>query len=130
MSALIPEEIKAFILAHIDSIAELEALLVLRENSGQSRTCKEVADRIYCDEKTTAAVLHKLISHGLIAPDAGSPGRFRYQQSTPEHTDMLNRLADVYARYVVPITTLVHNKSKRHIKSFADAFKLKKGDGE
>lgn len=129
MSGLIPEEIKAFILDHIDSIAELEALLVLRENPYQCWVCKDVADRIYCDENTTAAVLHKLISHGLIAPDAESPDRYRYQQSNPEITDLLNRLADVYAKCVVPITTLVHQKSKRNIKSFADAFKLKKGDG-
>lgn len=130
MSGLITEEIKAFILDHIDSIAELEALLVLRENPSQSWACKDVADRIYSDESTTAAVLHKLISHGLIAPDAGSADRVRYQQSQPEFTEVLNQLAGVYARYVVPITTLIHKKPRGTIKSFADAFKLKKGDGE
>lgn len=129
MSGLIPEDIKAFILDHVDSIAELEALLVLRENPYQGWDCKEVADRIYCDENTTAGILKKLTRHGLIAPDSGSPHRFRYQQSRPEITDILNRLAAVYARYVVPLTTLVHQKSKGNIKSFADAFKLKKGDG-
>jgi hypothetical protein len=38
---------------------------------------------------------------------------------------MIARLADVYARHLIPVTNLIHSKPRR-IREFADAFKLRK----
>jgi hypothetical protein len=37
-------------------------------------------------------------------------------------------LADVYARYLVPVTNLIHAKPKSRVQEFADAFKLRKDE--
>ena len=39
---------------------------------------------------------------------------------------MLERLAEIYAKHLVPVTNLIHSKPKPRIQEFADAFRLRK----
>jgi len=43
---------------------------------------------------------------------------------------MVERVADVYARYLVPVTNLIHAKPQIKVQKFADAFKLRKKEDE
>jgi hypothetical protein len=126
MSDLIPEEVQRFVVDYIDSIAELEAMLFLREHRDRSWTCALVADRIYSSEEFTAGMLLKLTEKGLLTADTTTPPLFRYGPHTHEVERLLDQLAEVYAKYLVPVTNLVHNKSRRNIQGLADAFKFKK----
>ena len=69
MGTPIPDTVRNFILTSIDSVAQLEALLLLRANPQPKWTCKGVAERIYLTEKETAAVLDKLVTRELIETD-------------------------------------------------------------
>lgn len=126
MPDLIPQEVQRFLVDHIDSIAELEALLFLREHRNQSWSCSSVAERIYLNEEVTGSLLVKLTSKSLITADGAPPATFRYGSHGHETARLIDQLAEVYAKYLVPVTNLVHKKSRRNIEGIADAFNFKR----
>ena len=128
MPAFIPDEVQGFILSNIDSIAQLEALLLLRNHPQQKWACKTVAERIYVSEPQATALLAKLVARGLILVEGSNPAEFYYQPKSEDIATSVDRLAQVYTKYLVPVTNLVHQKSRRDIVELGDAFKLKKDE--
>jgi hypothetical protein len=126
MSDLIPEKLKRFLTNYIDSIAELEAMLFLRQYPNRSWSCRLVAEWIYLSEEDTASLLAKLTKKGLITADEMSPASFQYKPHNQEVAQLLDQLAEMYGKYLVPITNLVHKKSLRNIEGLSKAFKFKK----
>ena len=119
---LIPEDVSDFVINHIDSIAHLEALLLLRGNPDESWTADNTARRLYISERETANVLSRLCSLGFLMVEDEV---FRYACKDPELENMVGRLETLYARHLIPVTNLIHTKPSR-IREFADAFKLRK----
>ena len=118
----IPADIQDFIVRHIDSVAQLEALLLLRRNPGADWTIERVAQRLYADEQEIADVLARLVADGLVrVTDAA----YCYDCASAEQSTVVDRLAEVYARQLIPVTNMIHAKPRR-IREFADAFKFRK----
>jgi hypothetical protein len=126
MAEVIPEEVKSFLLVNIDSIAQLEALLFLRDHADQTWSCEKIAETIYISQQDTAVLLAKLVTRGLIMADGKQPPAFQYYPRNEELARGLDRLAAVYAKSLIPVTNFIHQKARRSIQDFADAFKLKK----
>jgi predicted transcriptional regulator len=120
---MVPEDVREFILKCIDSIAHLEALLLLRREPRSAWTAVAVAGRLYIEESEAKAVLKRLCAEGLIT---ARNGNYRFDGETSGKEELVNRLASLYARHLIPITNLVHAKPSG-IKAFADAFRLRKG---
>ena len=117
----IPAELRDFIAKSIDSVAQLEALLLLRANPETSWDVVQLARRLYVNEAEAAGILAHLVEQGFAVEQDGS---YRYDRLTkPAAT--IARLADAYARQLIPITNLIHAKP-RGIRAFADAFKIKR----
>jgi hypothetical protein len=55
-STLIPDDVARFIIEKIDSVAQIEALLLLRDNSQQQWDVAAVAKRLYIDDEQASAV--------------------------------------------------------------------------
>jgi hypothetical protein len=117
----IPGDIRDFILRHIDSIAQLEALLLLRANSGQSWDVARVSARLYTGEDEISEILVQLCADGLLSC---KDDVFKFECS-PESEAMVDRLASVYRQHLIPVTNLIHTKPRR-IREFANAFKFRK----
>jgi hypothetical protein len=122
MSDPVPEELRDFIARHIDSVAQLEALLLVRSASDQYWDVPVVARRLYISDQEASDTLSQLAAHGLLATEAD---RYRFAPQTQELLDRVDVLAERYKRQLIPITNLIHAKPRR-IRQFADAFKLKK----
>jgi hypothetical protein len=118
----IPDDLREFIQKHIDSIAQLEALLMLRGSPGTGWDAAKVAARLYISEQETAALLARLSADGFLTVDNGV---YRYGCQRDVQQQLVDRLADLYARELIPVTNLIHAKPRR-IREFADAFKLTK----
>jgi hypothetical protein len=121
----IPPDIYNFILAHIDSIGAIEALLLLRRSRDQLWTPAGVGKRLYIPETEAQEILGQLSEDGLVASESGS---FRYRQSEPAREDLMQRLADTYQTQLVAVTKVIHAKPRR-IREFANAFRLRKDRG-
>jgi hypothetical protein len=114
-------DIRDFLLEHIDTVAELEALL-LRRHGGEAWTVQRLADRLYIDPPAAEEILARLVRHGLFA-EAG--GAFRYAPDDGKRRELIDRLAATYTRFLVPVSRIIHTKPGR-IQKFADAFRFRK----
>src|SRR5690349_803500 len=118
----VPAEVRDFLRACIDSVAELEALLVLREMPSQDWHAATLARRLYVGEAEGAKILEHLVQCELAAKTAAG---FRYQVRDGERRRLVDGLAQSHAKYLVPLTRLIHDKASG-IRKFAEAFKFRK----
>jgi hypothetical protein len=117
----IPAELRDFIARSIDSVGQLEALLLLRDNPEKTWDIAQLAKRLYVNEAEAAAISAHLVEQGFAAEQDGA---YRYDREGKQ-TAIIDRLAEAYARQLIPITNLIHTKPRR-IRAFADAFKIKR----
>jgi hypothetical protein len=125
---LIPDDVQAFLLKYIDSIAQLEALLLLRANATLEWTAEMLAKRLYISAQDTAVLLERLHADGFLVALQSTPRSYQYQPASNELAHMVDRVADLYAKYLVPVTNLIHSKPRTRVQEFADAFRLRKGE--
>jgi hypothetical protein len=118
----IPDDVRDFVFRYIDSIAELEALLLLRKDSALSWDVATVAERLYIPQEAASNVLGRLHARGLLTCDGGL---YRYEGIPINLASQVEAVATVYARQLIPMTNLIHSKPSR-IREFADAFKFRK----
>lgn len=123
---IIPEDVAQFIVEKIDSVAQMEALLLLRNNPEEKWSLEATAERLYISEVQAAEILARLCADGILITGEGERLCYLYQPGSPELRHMLDRVADLYAQHLVPVTNLIHSKPKPRVQEFADAFKLGK----
>ncbi|MGH8524492.1 MAG: MarR family transcriptional regulator [Gammaproteobacteria bacterium] len=121
----IPDDVKQFILEHIDSIAQLEALLLLRGSPEVDWTANAVAERLYIGEQNASVILQRLCAGGFLIANLEKSLLYRYHVGSPNLGQTVDRVAGLYSRYLIPVTNLIHGKSRTRVQEFADAFKLK-----
>jgi len=118
---VIPDDVRDFILRHIDSVAQLEALLLLRANGSQDWDVARTAARLYTGEEEIRKVLAQLCADGLLS----CRENIYHYECPPDVRATVDRLAEVYRRHLIPVTNIIHTKPRR-IREFADAFKFRK----
>lgn len=118
----VPIEVREFLRACIDSVAELEALLLLREQPAQDWDAAMLARRLYVGESEAAKILEHLVQCELAAKVGTG---VRYHVRDAERQFLVDGLAQSHAKYLVPLTRLIHDKTSG-IRKFADAFKFRK----
>ena len=127
----IPQEVKAFIAEHIDSVMQLEVLLLLHKSPQQSFNASDLARELRIDPAWAQNQLADLTARGLLVqptatPDGGSEPQYRYQARTPELHRAVTGLAQEYADRRVTVISLIFSKPVDKIRSFADAFRIRK----
>jgi hypothetical protein len=118
----LPDNVRRFLLRHIDSIAELEGLLLMRRERLVPWTSGALAGRLYVSEDAAALVLDVLHRRELLAQE---PAGYRYEPANEELGTGVEAVAELYSRSVIPITNLIHGKARPSIQQFADAFRLR-----
>jgi hypothetical protein len=121
----IPEDVKQFILQNIDSIAQLECLLLLRGNPHVEWSVSTIARKLYVSEQVALDVLANLSAQALVSVK-DAPAAYAYQPQDSGMDSMIGRLAELYSRYLIPVTHLIHSQHKNKIQQFADAFRIRK----
>jgi hypothetical protein len=126
-SAAIPEDIRLFLLAHIDSISQWEGLLLLRADPHAEWSAADAAAKLYVEERDAAQLLSQLADRNILASIKVQSGlRYRYQPHSPEIAQAIDHAAEFYRAHLIPMTRFIHSKSKARLQQFADAFKLRK----
>ena len=118
----IPGDLREFILRHIDSIGQLEALLLLRAHPNVDWDVKQVAARLYVREAEVGEILARLCADGFLTCHEDV---YRYACDSADRQEMVDRLAAAYSRHLIPVTNMIHAKPRR-IREFADAFRFRK----
>jgi hypothetical protein len=109
VSARLPDAVRRFVNSRIDSVAELEGLLLVRSSPEQRWDARELAGRLYVREHEASVVLEALHRQTLMVRH-GHAYYYRPASDTM-HLDV-EALAAAYPRFLIPITELIHAKSR------------------
>jgi DNA-binding IclR family transcriptional regulator len=107
--SVIPDDVKQFIVENIDSIAQLEGLLLLRTDYKSEYNAKSIAERLYISEPEAASLLSQLYDRGFLKKSPES-NAYNYQPRSSALSDMVENLAETYTHYLLAVTHLIHSK--------------------
>jgi hypothetical protein len=119
----IPEEVWQLIVDQIDSVAQLEALLLLR-GSVEEWTPEAVAGRLYIDAGAAAELLDTLAWRGFLSIRKERTKLYRYAPHSVERARRVDWLAEIYRQRLVAVTALIHERPSR-LPPFADRFEFR-----
>jgi hypothetical protein len=115
-----------FVVEHIDSVLQLEVLLLLYAHRARSYTVNDIVQELRIDANWLAGELSRLCAAGILTCSSNNPPMYQYQPARKELDDAVTGLADTYAQRRVSVVSLIFNKPIDRLKSFADAFRLRK----
>jgi hypothetical protein len=125
--SVVPLEVQQFVLDRIGSIAQLEALVMMRNAPDTWWPSSSMAERLYVGERVCRTELDALRAQGLVLAKQEDIGwQFRYSPSTGELRELVDRLVYYYSKHLVVISNLIHSKPRTRLHEFAEAFSLKK----
>jgi hypothetical protein len=119
----VPAPVRRFISGHIESVAQLEVLLLARAVTDKAWTAEEVARALVIRPESAAHWLDDLAARGLLLEDGG---RYRYHPSTDGTESTIDDLAESYAKYRVAVIGLIFSKPSERVTVFADAFRIRR----
>ena len=120
-------EVQQFIQRHIDSLAKLEMLLLLRADPARQWDVRDIAKALYysahevCEDQ-----LGTLARAGLVACTPPPETRYQYGPASAELERLVGELAGAYQERRVAVITEIYSKPMHKIEVFADAFRLRK----
>ena|SRR5689334_4569941 len=108
----IPDDIAEFVTEKIDSVAELEALLLLRGHPDRRWTPRNISQRLYLSDTDAFETLVALSTKGLAIYKASGAGWYEYRPGLAEIGRMVDRLCEIYPKKIVAISNLIHTQAK------------------
>jgi hypothetical protein len=121
-----PEDVALrFIFENIETVPQLEALLLIWQNSTRTWTAEELAARIYVGSTDAKNILDELRRRGLATHDPDTEA-FQYASDWDPTNALMRRVAETYARNLVGIARMIHSKGSASVREFARAFQIKK----
>lgn len=121
----IPIPVRRFLEENIDTVPQLETLLMMHEKPDRDWSIADVASRNYITELRATDTLHALLRRRLVVADE-STRTFRFNPASEDIRALVAELAIYYQRMLSAVTELIHAKPSASIKEFARAFDLKK----
>ncbi|HEU4681311.1 MAG TPA: hypothetical protein VFS51_06165 [Gemmatimonadales bacterium] len=129
MRSGIPDDVRRFLLQSIDSVEQLEILLLLHGSPATDWSPDAVAQHLYSNPASVARRLAALqAKEALSTNDLAST--YRYRPGTPDLDATITRLAEVYRQRRVAVITAIASKPMENVRAFSDAFRLRKKDQE
>ncbi|MEW6733754.1 MAG: hypothetical protein AB1489_20670 [Acidobacteriota bacterium] len=128
----LPSEVKKFIFEHLNSLQQLEILLLLyrsarKEGNVQGEwTADAVARELRSNPNSVAVSLAELQSRGILSVRGEVVLLYRYDPRTLDLDNAIVGLEQAYEQYRVTVLNLVFGKPLDKIRTFADAFKIRK----
>lgn len=124
------DEIKArvdqFIVAEVDSVSHLEALLLLWSGQSKQWTAEGMAKALYVKIQLAEGILKDLSQRNLAVITSGNPDLYVFDSTSEERNQVIGALDTIYRREIVRISTLIHSKGSRSMREFAKAFRFTK----
>jgi hypothetical protein len=121
----IPAEVRRLVYRCTPSVRHLELLLLMRQVAPLSLTAADLSARVGMRADVLERPLFDLLACGLLAATRPLPIAYRYHPNSPEHTAMVERLAELYAGDRLRVIGLIEDREHESLRLFSDAFKLR-----
>ncbi len=127
---IMPENIRAdlrdFIVNELSSIAQLELLLLLHQDARKDWNAEGAARALYTATAATAALLEGFRARGFVSVSESTPPRYQFASRTGEQQQLVSDLAELYQARRVTVINLIYAGPEQKLRSFAEAFRLRK----
>jgi hypothetical protein len=124
----IPPTVQRFLERRIESVEQLEVLLLLQQYADRSWNAAAVADALRLTVGTAGRSLEALGRRDLLDVRIGDDVWFRFSPATPELAATVRQLADAYREGRTPILAFVAARRRRGLHDFSDAFRIREED--
>ncbi|HEU4407639.1 MAG TPA: hypothetical protein VFS43_20405 [Polyangiaceae bacterium] len=118
-----PDELKRFVATHLDTVDQLEVLLLLQRRPAEVWTPQRVSDELRTSPMSAAVRLARLCATGLCEEVEGGV-RLRPADASVERAIQLVTAA--YRERRVSLIALIYARPPEGVRAFADAFRLKR----
>jgi hypothetical protein len=115
-----------FVQENIDSVPQLEALILLWNSRPVWWTCEELASRLYVPPDRVGGLLRDLVRMQMAAESETEPPKFSYYSRSKDQDAMMMLVDEAYRRDLVRISTMLHEKASPAVRDFARAFRFKR----
>jgi predicted ArsR family transcriptional regulator len=122
----IPTEVRQLIADHIDSVLQLEVLLLLLASPDREFSVEDLATELRVDVAFVSEQLANLCNRGMLTCRTEGRPLYKYGPRTPELDRAIQGLRVAYADRRVSVISLIFAKPVDKLRSFADAFRLRK----
>jgi hypothetical protein len=122
---VISERVKSLIAQHIESVEQLEVLLLLRQHHQRDWTGEQVNDLIKSSVGSVQQRLADLEGRGLVRLQGEA---FRYDPSNV-HDGAVEELASIYTERRFTVIELIFAKPTDKLRVFARAFSIRGDNG-
>jgi hypothetical protein len=119
-------EIKQFIDQHIESLAQLEVLLLMRDAPQRLWNSDEISKSLYSPVYIAAPLLADFAKRGFLRVEPSTEMHYGYHVAHEELDRQIAEVASAYQQRRVAVITLIYSKPLNKVKTFADSFRLRK----
>jgi hypothetical protein len=122
----LPTAVRQLLARYIQSVEQLEVLLLVRSDPQRAWTSDEVYNVIRSSKASVTQRLERFTADGFLVEEAGEPRRYRYEPKTRELATAVDETASVYGTWRIRVIEAIFAPPSDPVQSFADAFKLRK----
>lgn len=123
----IPRDVSVFVREHLQSITQLDLLLLLHAAPGRRWTAAEVGRQLRVPERFVTGQLVDFSRTGVVEADDADPPGFRFDAGGP-HAGVVEALADAVRRRKRAVHDLILSEPSSDVQLFSDAFRLRRKD--
>lgn len=120
------QQIDRFIKDEIDSVPQLEALLLFWRRFPAEWTCDDLARELYVSSEIAQTILNHLADRHLIFEIPNSGSRYCLHAETPQKTSLFTSLEYIYRHELIRVSKMIHANSSPGLRDFARSFRFKK----
>ena len=118
------QDVRQFLHQNIESVEQLEVLLLLWRMPERGWTSDEVATAIYSHPSSVVRRLAMLLGQGLLRER--EPGCFQYAPRTAHLHSAVTHLDQMYRERRVAVIALIASKPIENVRAFSDAFRIRR----
>jgi hypothetical protein len=120
----IRKDVDEFVLAEIDSVPHLEALLILWRQRPKDWSAAEMGKVLYVDPGFAEQILKDLLQRRLAVAAPDFSDRYSYNAASDERNSLIQALDAIYRREIVRVSRMIHARGSAAVREFAKAFRF------
>lgn len=124
----IPPAVRDLIDRCLSSMEHVELILWLAADRDRAADADAAAAQLHTTPDVAAKRLAELEQAGLLARDSAGKKPFRYAPKSVELREAVNELGTMYNQRPVTLVRSIYERPASPVRSFADAFRLRKED--
>ncbi|MGV3533595.1 MAG: hypothetical protein ACO1QR_14605 [Chthoniobacteraceae bacterium] len=124
-SDAIPTQVREFLRQHIQSVEQLEILLLVAASPEREWSIGAVYEVIRSSERSVTTRLEEFTAKGFLVCSPGPPATYRYAPKNEMLRSGVTETAKVYLERRVRVVEAIFSPDLDPLQGFADAFKFR-----